>query len=523
MKNIFLFLFGCLTISLQAQYVGIGTETPTAMLDINGDVVFRTADLTVEDSVTLALDVNTEKFSSYRISGADSAFTLAGITAGMDGRLITLINESQFPMELNNEDSTASPADQIMTGNHENMVLEVMGMVTLQYDTSAQKWLVNSSNQIPAGADVWDTTGTNIFFDNFVGIGTDEPTAPLSIETEVDETGFSHMAGPDSITLASSISELAAFIGTTSDHRFSLKSGNQSAMHVLPNGQVLIGSEASASNLMGNGQSRDNYYDSKLTVMTGLTETGFMHVGTSPTEQVIVEEAVGGVSASIGTRTNHTFRLMSNQIGRLHVLEDGRVTISPNYYAPWGQLTVYQPVAGDPNNNGLAIVTPNNTNGVMQIGGDGQKLCMRIGGSSAAIGTFTPHIMRIVANSLNVINIDPAGNIGVGINDPLPGYKMAINGNVKAKELVIETTGWPDYVFSKNHQLPLLSDVEKFIHQHHHLPNIPTAADLETNGVAVGDMQKKMMEKIEELTLYLIEQQNEINDLKSLVTKLSHE
>ena len=107
--------------------------------------------------------------------------------------------------------------------------------------------------------------------------------------------------------------------------------------------------------------------------------------------------------------------------------------------------------------------------------------------------------MRIVANGVGVINIDPAGNIGIGTPNPLPGYMVAINGNVKAKELVIETTGWPDYVFGENYQPMPLHELKQFIAQHHHLPNIPSAGELETDGVAVGEMQKKMMEKIEEL------------------------
>lgn len=505
-------LFNTCSTTFYAQFVGIGTETPTAMLDINGDVVFRTADIVVADSVTLALDVNTDRYSSYRISGADSAFTIAGITAGMDGRVISLINESGFPMQLNHEDPEATPEDQIMTGDHENLILDEMGIVSLQYDTSAMKWLVNSNNQV-SGETVWDTAGANIFFDNFVGIGTEDPTVPLDIQTDVDEIGFSQTAGvEDPITMASSVSEWNASIGTTTDNIFTLKAGGAGALHVGPSGNVLIGLDAQASAFMGHAPTRTIPFDSKLTVMTDINQTGFMHVGGD--NQIVVAESIGGVSAAIGTTTNHAFRLMSNGIGRIHIIEDGRVMISPPYYGPKGQLTVYQDVSNDPNNNGITVVTPNNTNGVMQIGGEGQQIAMRIGGSSGSIGTWTPHIMRIVANGNAAINIDPAGNVAIGTPDPLPGYKVSINGNVKAKELVIETTGWPDYVFADQYKALSLNELEKFIHQHHHLPNIPSADELEQGGLPVGEMQKKMMEKIEELTLYIIALNKEIEQLK---------
>lgn len=232
-------LFACLlTTPAFAQHVGIGTEDPQAMLDINGDVVFRTADITIVDSSTLALDVNTQPFSRYRIVGADSAFVIAGITAGMDGRVVTFINHTGFSMQLNHEDTTAAMPDRLITGNQQNLVLEDMGTVMLQYDTSAQKWVVNNSNVV-AQESVWDTAGTNIFFQNYVGIGTEEPTSPLTIETGLNETGFTHMAMTDEgpVKLESSISDVGAAIGTTSDDIFSLNAGGVGKVHIWPDGR----------------------------------------------------------------------------------------------------------------------------------------------------------------------------------------------------------------------------------------------------------------------------------------------
>lgn len=491
-------LLCCMPAAFNAQNVGIGTETPTAMLDINGDVVFRTADLEVLDSMTLALDVNTDKFSSYRVSGADSAFVVAGVTAGMDGRVVTLINESGFAMELHHEDTMAASADRIFTGNHENLILDNMGMVTLQYDTSAMKWLVNSSNQV-AQETVWDTSGSNIFFENFVGIGTEEPTSPLSIQTEVNETGFSHVAGTNAIALGSSISDVAGSIGTTTDNVFSLNAGGVGKLHVLPDGRIVIGDDGDPSSFGGNNMpSRTTHIESKLTIETPINSTGWMHVG-GP-DSIIVREAIGGVSAAIGTETNHTLRLMTGGIGRLHILPDGQTWIGNNNQGPLTKFTVH---------------TLNNSNGLSQVGGDGQILSTRIGGSSASIGTHTPHIMRIVANNIAAINIDPLGNVAIGTPDPLAGYKLSVNGNVKARELVIETTGWPDYVFDTKYELRSLSQLEDFIELYHHLPNIPSAKEIEEQGLKVGDVQKKMMEKIEELTLHIIALNKRIENLEN--------
>ncbi|AEV99279.1 hypothetical protein A4D02_32275 [Niastella koreensis] len=100
---------------------------------------------------------------------------------------------------------------------------------------------------------------------------------------------------------------------------------------------------------------------------------------------------------------------------------------------------------------------------------------------------------------------------------------LAVNGTVSAQKMLISQTGrWPDYVFSKKYQLPSLAEVEKFINQNNHLPGIPSAAEVEKKGIDVANNQAGLLKKIEELTLYAIEQEKklqkqseEINELKN--------
>jgi hypothetical protein len=94
-------------------------------------------------------------------------------------------------------------------------------------------------------------------------------------------------------------------------------------------------------------------------------------------------------------------------------------------------------------------------------------------------------------------------------------YKLAVTGKIICEELKVELSGtWPDYVFANDYKRPTLYDLESYIKQNKHLPNIPSAATIEKEGMEVGDMQKRMMEKIEELTLYIIELKKEIDELK---------
>jgi hypothetical protein len=96
-------------------------------------------------------------------------------------------------------------------------------------------------------------------------------------------------------------------------------------------------------------------------------------------------------------------------------------------------------------------------------------------------------------------------------------YKLAVSGKVICEEVRIKlaSSGWPDYVFADGYKLRPLADVQKFIQQNRHLPGIPAAAEVDKNGLEVGDMQKRMMEKIEELTLYILDLQKQVDDLKS--------
>ncbi|PYF74206.1 hypothetical protein [Pedobacter nutrimenti] len=129
-------------------------------------------------------------------------------------------------------------------------------------------------------------------------------------------------------------------------------------------------------------------------------------------------------------------------------------------------------------------------------------------------------------NNLNLFaEITSAGNFGIGITNPTE--KLAVNGNIRAKEVKVENTNWPDYVFAKDYVLPSLKETEKHIQEKGHLPGIPSAQEVKSSGVDLGEMNAKLLKKIEELTLYLIEkekkdtaQQEQINLLKSQMEKI---
>jgi len=99
------------------------------------------------------------------------------------------------------------------------------------------------------------------------------------------------------------------------------------------------------------------------------------------------------------------------------------------------------------------------------------------------------------------------------------GYKLAINGSAIAAAIFVKLySAWPDYVFKPTYQLRPLTEVKAYIDQHQHLPEVPSADEVAKEGLNLGEMNKLLMKKVEELTLYLIENQKQINELKTKVS-----
>ncbi len=157
--------------------------------------------------------------------------------------------------------------------------------------------------------------------------------------------------------------------------------------------------------------------------------------------------------------------------------------------------------------------------------------------SGAADGAMT---------SFHSFSIDSSGQMGIGTQSPkaplhvtgnvvfgsasrvpATGYKVSIDGKVICEELKVQiSTSWPDYVFEPTYNMPRLAELQKQVLQQKHLPGIPSAAEVKENkGIEVGDMQQKLLEKVEELYLYVfkINEENlklreEVNALKKQVT-----
>jgi hypothetical protein len=121
----------------------------------------------------------------------------------------------------------------------------------------------------------------------------------------------------------------------------------------------------------------------------------------------------------------------------------------------------------------------------------------------------------------NVVLQWAGGNVGIGTTNPQ--YMLAVNGVIGGKEVVVTTTGWPDYVFKPGYQLPSLESVASYVKENQHLPGIPSEAEVAEKGIGLGDMQAKVLAKVEELTLQLIAEHDRNRELEVRLISLEKE
>jgi hypothetical protein len=251
----------------------------------------------------------------------------------------------------------------------------------------------------------------------------------------------------------------------------------------------------------------------------------------------------GGIT---GTLSNHPFSIVTNRSPKVTVMPNGNIgigTIAPTDLLEINLGAVRRGITmtGDGNADAYADIQLAVSNKASVAVGkphiwnishrkDGYFSDTPIGESSLEFyavrtggGYFAPLSFKsngdvILASNKNALN----GNVGIGTTTPRE--KLSVNGNIRAKEIKVETQNWPDYVFKSDYSLPSLEATEKHIKEKGHLPGIPSAAEVKADGVEVGDMNAKLLKKIEELTLYLIEQKKElvkqskeIQDLKSKI------
>ncbi len=371
-------------------------------------------------------------------------------------------------------------------------------------DQSNGNQLVISRNLLGGGE------GPGIIFKNMVNSGTIEKIG--GIESQLTNGATGAVAG--SLNL------------------FTINNSNKvNAISIIPNGDVGIGTAAPAGVLEVLGQTNGDEIVISRNFLAGgegpgITFKNMVNSGTiekiGGIESQLMSGATGAVAGSLNLFTINN----SLKVNAISVTPNGNVGIGTA--APAGVLEVLGQTNGDEivisrnflaGGEGPGITFKNmvNSGTIEKIGGiESQLTSGSTGAVAGSLNLFT------INNStkVNALSVASNGNVGIGTADT-KGYKLAINGNVRTKEIVVETINWPDYVFKSSYHLPSLKDLEGYTNINRHLPEMPTAEEISEKGQNLGEMNKLLVKKIEELTLYMIDLKKDNDALKLAQDKIN--
>jgi hypothetical protein len=338
----------------------------------------------------------------------------------------------------------------------------------------------------------------NIFVinnDGKVGIGTANPTTWLDVSNSLGGQA-ARFNGGNSMWLTLSENGinrgyLGSFLENPEDIDFGTYSGNTTGkLHLATNGLARLTINEDGDALFQNGSSPMD-----LSLKSNSTRNLFFKNNSDVTQAIIKSS---GENLYLGR---------GNVFTDLTIDSDGDVGIGGEII-PASKLTVVGGNDVNYSSHGFVMLgNPSLSNLIM----DQNEILARNNGGEADL--FVQHDG---GNLLLCGNEGGAVGIGVTLGANLPaGSLLAVDGKITCEEVLVKMSeNWPDYVFSDEYKLKPLHDVKDFIKTNRHLPGIPKAKDIEINGLELGFIQKQMMEKIEELTLYIIKLHEEIEVLK---------
>ena len=440
-----------LTIKGENGRVGIGTITPNAELDVNG-IIQAGAKAATDGGMLLA----------HKYSGNDYIGSIS--SNRWSGSLVLGYGAAGKP-DVGQNDELVSTMDN--TSAFRGAVR--VGPGTMEFVST------ESSVQTAVGSDLTVKSRFYVKNNGDIGIGTKTPN------TKLDVNGIIQAGENPSVEGGMFLAPKYAgqnFTGSLSSQRL--------------NGAIVMGYGAA-----GKEGATASENDLVSTMDNVSAFRGALRVGPGTLEFL-------GTDASVQTAKGSNLTVKS----RLFVKNDGNIGIGTKN--PGNQLTVV--------GTGIAI-NDNEADLPFRLwsGGSTTSNHLRIGTDVGHFGDAALEIYQNEAGGTSAQNpgkVVVNGNLGIGTTDT-KGFELGVNGKIAAEEVkVAKYANWPDFVFYNDYKLASLSEVEQHIKEKGHLKDIPSAKEVSENGFFLAQMDTKLLQKIEELTLYTIEQEKNINKLK---------
>lgn len=387
--------------------------------------------------------------------------------------------------------------------------------ITIGKGYSSTKPLANNTGGIMLGA------GSNVPTLYISPQNTENRTGRVAIGNVTSPSAKLHIAGDGvenaDILLASTGTNKSVIQFRSSNNNITVGSDNVMKfnapnMQFYPTGQMAVNG---AFKVTGN------------VILSGLagTSTKILTVGTngqlSSTDYSAIGDNLGNHTASQNINLNGKKIVNGTSgAGGIFVSTGGKVRIGTGTTSPAYDLEVNgTTVSANLRISGLASTTQK----ILTVGTGGQV-------SSTDVSTFADNMGNHTASqninlngnklvgstaSTNGLFVGTNGNVRIGAGSGNPGNALEVNGVVRSKEVLVEISGWSDFVFEKNYKLMSLADVEQFVNQYGHLPDVPSAHEVEKNGIELGEMNALLLQKIEEMTLHLIEMEKRIEELET--------
>jgi hypothetical protein len=351
---------------------------------------------------------------------------------------------------------------------------------------------------------------TNLLTNGYVGIGIPTnvaPTAPLQVKYPSTNTQVAKI-GDNVRYIGIGRDEVAAFDASTGASANMYLGGdgtNPTKLALLTSGYVGIGTTNPSTRLEVAGQVK----------ITG---------GTPGAGKVLTSDASGLASWTTitgllsGGANNYIPKWSSaSGLGNSQIYDNGNVGIGtsiPKEHLQIGDRFVFHDGGNKYLGYNISYDIPNGVNKTIVANdyasaitfGNGDFTFITAPLTAAANTVITPTAKMIIKNT---------GEVGIGDTYIPAGYKLAVKGKIIAEEVLIQLrASWPDYVFNKKYELASLDEVEGFIKKNHHLNGFETACDYEKNGISTSEIIVKQQQKLEELTLYIIELDKKIKELE---------